>query len=96
MTDETKPAPVTLPSHIGMVDAGSSHHSRYGYDSANSHLYIDFAKPGADKPNIYRYSNVTPEDYAAYQGSESRGKHFIANIKPNAEKFPYTKVSNGD
>lgn len=89
MTDQEK---ITLPSHVEMKTIESSHHSRAGYDSAAGHLYIDFAK-GEEEPKIYRYSNVTPEDFAAYNDAESKGKHFIATFKKNAEKYPYAKVS---
>lgn len=92
MTDA--PAPITLPPHVEMKPIDSSHHSRAGYDAEAQHLYIDFAKPGADKPNIYRYGNVTPADHAAYIGSESKGKHFLAHIKPHTQKHPYDKVAH--
>lgn len=84
---------VTLPAHVTMGPIDSSHHSGAGYDADASHLYINFAKPGAS-PNIYRYSNFTPDDWAAYRGAESQGKHFLSQIKPNSEKFPFVRVSN--
>ncbi len=84
---------VHLPAHVQMQPIDSSHHSRAGYDAAAHQLYIDFAKPGA-KPNIYRYSNFTQADHAAYMASESKGKHFLALIKPETTKFPYVKVTN--
>lgn len=88
----TEPEKITLPSHVEMKTIDSSHHSRAGYDQAAGHLYIDFSKDEA-APNIYRYSNVTPDDFSAYSGSESKGKHFISTFKKNADKFPYAKVS---
>lgn len=87
--------PVALPPEVAMQPIESSHHSRAGYDAAQNHLYIDFAKPGA-KPNIYRYQNFTPDDYKAYVESDSKGGHFIRNIKSYPAKFPFDKVANGE
>lgn len=91
MTDKTDK--VTLPAHVTMQTIESSHHSRFGYDPEGQHLYIDFAKPGQE-PKVYRYSNVTAADHQAYLDAESKGKHVIHTIKPQAEKFPFVKVSN--
>lgn len=91
MSDPT--APAAIPSHIEMAKVDSSHHSRAGYDADARHLYIDFAREGAP-PNVYRYSNFGPEDWAGYQGAESKGRHFLRNIKSESTKFPYVKVPN--
>lgn len=83
--------PVTLPPHVTMNPIESSHHSRAGYDIEAQQLYIDFAKPDA-APNIYRYSNFTPDDWNAYVTSDSKGGHFIRNIKSHTQKYPYVRV----
>lgn len=90
MTDKKPDAP-TLPDGLEMQTIASGHHSRAGHDAANNQLYIDFAKPGG-KPNIYRYDNFTAEHYADYLAAESKGKHFLSQIKPQTDAFPFTRI----
>lgn len=39
----------------------------------------------------YHYSDVSPEQFSAFQGAESIGNHFGAHFKKN-EKHPFTKI----
>lgn len=84
---------VPMPAHVTMSPIASSHHRAAGYDEANNHLYVDFARPGSEVPNIYRYNNFTPADWNAYQASDSKGQHFLRNIKPLSDKYPFAKVA---
>jgi hypothetical protein len=63
-----------------------------GHDAATQTLAIQFKNSKGATGSTYHYSNFTAADFAAFQAAESKGKHFGANIKPFADKYPYTKV----
>ncbi len=66
-----------------------------GFDSATSTMEIEFTNRGLnrERPNsIYQYAQVTPEVHEALMKAESIGSHFIKNIKPNPQLYPYTKI----
>ena len=54
-----------------------------GYDANSQTLEIEFVKGG-----VYQYSGVSEDEYAGLMGSESHGKHFLANIR---DKYPFTR-----
>jgi len=64
-----------------------------GYDATTETLAIQFKNWKGETGSTYHYGNFTAADFAAFQAAESKGKHFGAHIKPNAEKFPYKKVA---
>ncbi len=51
-----------------------------GYDPATQTMEIRFARGG-----LYSYTDVSPEQFAAFQAAESKGKHFLGQIKGNHE-----------
>lgn len=80
---------------IELQDVESSQISAIGHDPETQTLAIRFKpfKSTPDKPgSLYHYANVTPEDFAAFKGAESLGRHFGRHIKPFADKYPYQKI----
>lgn len=83
---QIKPRPA-----IEMQPVESSQIAAIGHHAESNTLAIQFtSKTGAG--STYRYQNFTAEDFAAFKGAESVGKHFYAHIKPFAEKHPYEKI----
>lgn len=58
--------------------------SSAGYDPATKVMEIVFARGGR-----YAYAEVPPEAWDAFIGAESKGKHFLSDIKG---KYEFTKV----
>lgn len=79
---------------IALQDVESSQINAVGYDPETQTLAIQFKGWKGELGATYHYANVTPEDFAAFQGAESLGRHFGRHIKPFPEKFPYTKVAD--
>jgi hypothetical protein len=62
-----------------------------GYDPATQVLEIEFKSRKEGEPNkLYHYIPVTQKHYDDFMAAESKGSHFIKNIKPI---FACTKVS---
>lgn len=81
--------------NIELQPVESSQIHSVGHDPATNTLAIRFYRGyGRDqKPgSLYHYQNVTTEDFAAFKGAESIGRHFGQHIKPNAEKYPFTRI----
>lgn len=77
---------------ISLSAIESSQLAEIGYHPDSQTLAIRFKGRG-DKPgSLYHYDGVTPEDWEAFNGAESKGSHFYKHIKPFADKFPYRKV----
>ena len=58
-------------------------------------LTMDWVDASPDAaPNVYVYKNVTGDDHTALMNAESIGKHFIATIKSQPEKFPFRKMTD--
>lgn len=72
---------------IEMTPVKSSQLAKVGYDKDSQTLAIEF-----HGGSVYHYANFTPEDNAALMGAESLGSHFIRKIKPQTERFPYTRI----
>lgn len=84
---------------IELSDVESSQIAAIGHDPETNTLAIRFKpyRSSPDKPGaLYHYDNFTAEDFAAFLGSESYGRHFGKHIKPFPEKYPYTKVAESD
>lgn len=82
----------TIPA-ITMTDVVSSQVAAIGHDSATSTLAVQFPSKAEKTGNLYHYSNFTAEDYAAFLAAESKGSHFIHQIKKQPEKYPFTRIS---
>lgn len=79
---------------IALQDVDSSQINAVGYDPGTQTLAIQFKGWKGELGATYHYTNVTPEDFAAFKGAESLGRHFGRYVKPFPEKFPYTKVAD--
>ncbi|EJN06452.1 KTSC domain-containing protein [Herbaspirillum sp. YR522] len=78
---------------IPLVTVESSQIAAIGHDAATNTLAVQFPSK-TDRPgSVYHYANFTAADYAAFQAAESKGKHFIHQIKPFEEKYPFTRIS---
>jgi|GEM_PF-1922842 len=70
----------------------SSNLEAVGYDEEEGLLYISF-KPKRQTPRtMYRYFNVTPEEFSSLLNVESKGKWFAQNIRNTK---PYDKIDIG-
>lgn len=81
-----------VPGFIAMHPVESSQIVAIGHCPETNTLAIQFKNWKGEPTTTYHYQNFTADDFAAFKGAESLGKHFGANIKPFAEKYPYTKV----
>ena len=84
---------------IALQDVESSQIHSIGHDAETNTLAIRFYRgygrdqhPGA----LYHYDNFTAQDFEAFKNAESIGRHFGKNIKPFAEKYPFTKVAENE
>ena len=66
-----------------MFNCESSLIRAYGYDPGKRDLDIEFMRGGT-----YRYADVPQEAFEEFLRAESKGKHFLANIR---DKFSWTK-----
>lgn len=76
---------------IPLTPVKSSKLHAIGHDAASQTLAIQFFAKGAPG-NVYHYQNFTAQEYTAFAGAESVGKHFIAHIQPHKEKHPYQNM----
>jgi hypothetical protein len=89
MNAEVKARPV-----IKMIPVISSQIEAIGHDPETNTLAIQFPSKDSTKPgNLYHYENFTAEHFEAFINAESIGSHFIKQIKPKADLFPYQKIS---
>lgn len=78
--------------NIALTPVQSSQLESIGHDPETNTLAIRFhgkGRPGS----LYHYQNVTADDYSALLAAESKGSHFIRNIKPHVDKFPFTRIN---
>ena len=80
-----------MPLDIPLTPCDSSQIHAHGHDAATNTLALQF-KSKAGPGSIYHYANFTADDYAAFTGAESLGRHFGQFIKPETEKYPWTKL----
>lgn len=76
---------------IPLTPVKSSKLVAIGHDAASQTLAVQFFAKG-EPGNVYHYSSFSAEEYAAFAGAESVGKHFIAHIQPQKEKYPYVNM----
>lgn len=87
MTTEITEHPV-----IAMDAVESSQISAIGHCPVTNTLAIQFpSKSGAG--SVYHYANFEVEAFEAFKNAASLGSHFIKNIKPHRDRYPYVKVS---
>jgi hypothetical protein len=79
---------------IAMDAVVSSQVAAIGHDAATNTLAVKFP-PTKSQPegSLYHYENVTAEQFAAFQTSESKGSYFLKHIKNEKEKHPYIRIS---
>lgn len=80
---------------IALTEVSSSQIAAIGHDPETSTLAVRFrAKAGYAVGPLYHYGNVDAVLYEAFRTADSIGSFFYANIKPNADEFPYAKVES--
>jgi hypothetical protein len=82
----------TAPVRIPLVDVESSQIHAIGHDPQTNTLAVQFKNWKGELGPLYHYDNFTADDFAAFQGAESIGKHFGGHIKAFPEKYPYRKI----
>ena len=76
---------------IALIPVESSQLAAIGHCPETNTLAIQFAGK-ASPGSLYHYANFTAEQFTAFAGAESVGKHFYAHIKPHADRHPYQKI----
>ena len=77
---------------IPLTNVESSQMEAIGHDPDTNTLAIRFKGYGGRPGSLYHYQNVTADDFAAFQSAESKGSHFIRNIKPATDRHPYSRI----
>lgn len=82
---------------MDFIPVESSQIQSIGYDKETSTLGVRFhpgkkAREAGLPYSEYHYSQVSPEMFAAFRGSESKGQYFGTHIKPFANDFPFVKI----
>ncbi|HEX8610204.1 MAG TPA: KTSC domain-containing protein [Telluria sp.] len=72
---------------ITLTPVTSSQIAAIGFCTETNTLAVQFFHKGAPG-NVYQYANFSADDYAAFAGAESVGKHFYKHIKPFGDKYP--------
>jgi hypothetical protein len=85
---------MTLHPEIPLKPVDSSQINAIGHDAETNTLAIQFKGWKGEIGATYHYANFTAEEYAAFHGAESLGRHFGKAIKPFADRYPYTKVAD--
>lgn len=78
-------------SGIKLTPVKSQKLAAIGYDVARQILAVQFFSKG-QPGSIYHYANFSADDWAVFSNAESHGKHFIAHIQSQKEKYPYTNI----
>ena len=71
---------------------GSSQIDEYGHDPDTATLRVRFHGFGGKPGSLYDYANFGDTDMAAFRDAESKGSHFIRQIKPHADRYPCTRI----
>jgi hypothetical protein len=80
---------------ITLTDVESSQIHSIGHDAETNTLAIRFTRgygPKRGPGSLYHYQNFTRQDFEAFAGAESLGKHFGAHIKNEVVKYPFEKI----
>lgn len=78
--------PIRIPTFI----VPSSQIAAIGHDPETNTMAVRFKS--ASSP-LYHYNNISTEEFTAFKSAESIGSYFYKNIKPFADKFPFTKIN---
>lgn len=81
-------------ANVPLKEVDSSQIHSIGHDGATNTLAIRFKTKDGAPSSLYHYSNVSAEDFSAFERAESIGSHFYKNIKPLKDKYPYQKVES--
>lgn len=83
---------------ITMILVESSQIHAYGFDPETQVLALQFKRKGPDGTriggSIYTYANVTPAMFDELVCAPSAGTWFGATLKPFADRYPYTKLTD--
>lgn len=90
----TKPA-ADVP-HIELTPVQSSQLAAIGWDPDTSTLAIRFPDRGSKPGGLYHYADFGQEDWAALCQAESKGSHFLRNIKGAGDRFPCHRIVESD
>ena len=77
---------------VPLTPVESSQLEAIGYDSETQTLAVRFKSKGSYPGSLYHYNNVSSEDWSAFQAADSKGSHFIRNIKRAPDRFPYQRI----
>lgn len=80
-----------MQDEIEMTPVESSQIHAIGYDHDTQRLAIQF-KNKTGPSSLYHYENVPPEVHEEFIAAESKGRFFQKRIKPEGEKYPFTKI----
>lgn len=83
-------------SRIELIEVESSQIHSIGHDADTNTLAVRFTKGYRDNRgpgSLYHYENFSAEEFAALKDAESVSRHFNAQIKPFAGKYPYKKIA---
>lgn len=70
----------------------SSQIAAIGHDGVDT-LQIDFPRKSGGVSR-YQYSGVSPELFEQFRTAESIGSFFYKHIKPNTNKYPFTRLAD--
>ena len=96
--NERKPRTATPTANFAEVPAipltpvDSSQLEAYGHDAPTATLAIRFKGFGGKPGSLYHYANFGDTDMARFRDAESKGSHFIRQIKPHADRYPCTRI----
>lgn len=81
---------------IEMQKVESSQLDSVGHDPESNTLQIRFKGRGDAQGSLYRYRNVSANDFVELVSAESVDKHFKEHIKSAPEQYPFEKVVESD
>lgn len=79
--------------NIEMQSVESSQIAALGYDAETQTLAIRFKNWKGEATSLYHYQNVSAAEFEALRDADSIGRHFGQHIKPEAAKYPYTRIN---
>lgn len=77
---------------IEMIPVESSQLKAYGYNPDQEVLAIRFNGKDGREGSLYHYRNFGASEWAAFQDAPSKGSHFIRNVKPFPDRYPYARI----
>ena len=77
---------------IPLTPVTSSQIEAIGHDPESNTLAVRFKGKGERPGTLYHYQNFDSEAFEAFNAAESKGSHFIRNIKPATDRHPYSRI----